>query len=106
MNLSRALIVHGKMQTTMSKAKALKGFFEPLVTSAKVGDVTSRRLIARKLVDRSLVKKLCDEIAPNLANRQGGYLRITRSGLRKGDNAEMAVVEIMDYTTKADVPSS
>jgi len=96
-NLSRALILNGRIKTTMTKAKALRGFFEPLVQSAKVGDVAARRRIAKVLVDRSVVKKLCDEIAPQLVDRHGGYLRVTRCQSRKGDNAEMAIVEIMDY---------
>jgi len=85
----------------MTKAKALRGFFEPLVESAKAGDVAARRRIAKDLVDRSVVKKLCDDIAPQIVDRQGGYLRVTRCQPRKGDNAEMAIVEIMDYEPAA-----
>lgn len=94
-NLSKSLILHRRITTTVTKAKALKGYFEPLLTFAKSGSVADRRRIAQDLVDRDLVKILCDEIAPAVKDRNGGYLRIVKIGARKGDNAPMALVEII-----------
>lgn len=94
-NLATSLIEHGRIETTETKAKRLRPVAERLVTFAKRGDLASRRRVIAQLTDKSAVHKLFTEIAPLVADRQGGYTRITKLGFRKGDNAPMCVIELV-----------
>lgn len=95
-NLSTELIRYGSIKTTLPKAKTLQPYFEKLVTKAKRGTVHDRRTVAKKISDRDAVFELFDIIVPDMdPERQGGYTRITKIGNRKGDNAPMAVIEIV-----------
>ncbi len=101
-NLTGQLIEHGRITTTETKARRVQPLAEKVITKAKRGDLHSRRLVLATLFDKKnsapedrLVKKLFDEVAPALADRQGGYTRITKIGPRKGDNAPMAIIEII-----------
>jgi len=95
-SLALNLIVRGKIKTTEPKAKELRPFIEKLVTSAKRGDMATRRLlISRLLGRRSEVKKLFEVIAPKYADRKGGYTRVLKLGARKSDGAKMAVIEFI-----------
>ncbi|MBK7819560.1 MAG: 50S ribosomal protein L17 [Tessaracoccus sp.] len=101
-NLTGQLIEHGRITTTETKARRVQPLAEKVITKAKRGDLHSRRLVFATLFDKKnsapedrLVKKLFDEVAPALADREGGYTRITKIGPRKGDNAPMAVIEII-----------
>ncbi len=95
-NMLASLVVHGRIQTTLAKAKALRPVAEKLVTRSREDSVHARRLVRRWLPNRDHVKKLFDEIAPRYADRPGGYLRITKLGPRRGDAAELAVIEFVD----------
>jgi large subunit ribosomal protein L17 len=90
--LSKQLVLHGEVETTLPKAKELKRFADKLVTDAKKKDLQHIRLIERELSDRELVKKLTDEIAPKFAEVEGGYTTVLRTGFRKGDGAPTAIV--------------
>jgi large subunit ribosomal protein L17 len=92
-----SLIQHERIVTTLAKAKALRPIAEKMVTQGKRDSVHARRLVARWVSDRTLIKKLFSEIAPRFADRPGGYLRITKIGPRLGDGAEEAVIEFVDY---------
>ncbi len=94
-NLATALFEHGRITTTETKAKRLRPLAERLVTIAKRGDLASRRRVLRVVRDKGVVHVLFTEIAPQMAERQGGYTRITKIGPRKGDNAPMAVIELV-----------
>lgn len=109
-SLSTALILHKKIRTTVAKAKEMRLYVEPLITSAKnanllQGDdaaitakrVHARRMVARFIKDNDALKILFTEIAPKVANRPGGYTRVIKLGTRKGDAAEMAVIELVDW---------
>lgn len=93
--LTEALIREGKIRTTEARAKALRPLAERMVTFAKRGDLHARRLVLRTVRDRELVHKLFAEIAPQFADREGGYTRIVKLGLRKGDAAPMAMIEFV-----------
>ena len=95
-NLATALFEHGRITTTEAKAKRLRPLAERLITFAKRGDLASRRRAMTVIRDKSVVHELFTEIAPTYDNRDGGYTRITKVGPRKGDNAPMALVELMD----------
>lgn len=95
-NQLASLVVHGRIQTTLAKAKALRPVAEKMITRGREDTVHARRLVRRWLPNRDHVKKLFDEIAPRYADRPGGYLRITKLGPRKGDAAELAVIEFVD----------
>ncbi len=95
-NMLASLVVHGRIRTTLAKAKALRPVAEKLVTRSREDSVHARRLVRRWLPNRDHVKKLFDEIAPRYADRPGGYLRITKLGPRRGDAAELAVIEFVD----------
>ena len=95
-NLATALFEHGRITTTEAKAKRLRPLAERLITKAKRGDIHARRQVLTVVRDKSVVHTLFTEIAPALANRNGGYTRITKIGPRKGDNAPMAVIEICE----------
>ncbi len=94
--LADALVIHGKIQTTLPKAKEIVPYVEKLITKAKIGDLHNRRQIISEISTLSAAHKLVDEIAPKLKNRTSGHLRIKTTGFRKGDNAEMAIVEFVD----------
>jgi large subunit ribosomal protein L17 len=90
-----ALLRHGRIKTTLTKAKSLQPFVEKLITTARGGDLHARRLIARDIHDRAVQRKLMDVIAPRYADRQGGYTRIYRLLNRRGDNAQEAYIELV-----------
>jgi large subunit ribosomal protein L17 len=95
-NLATALFEHGRITTTEAKAKRLRPLAERLITMAKRGDLHSRRRVLTVVRDKSVVHTLFTEIGPNFAGRPGGYTRITKIGPRKGDNAPMAVIELVE----------
>jgi len=94
-NLATALFTHGRIQTTETKAKRLRPLAERMVTFAKRGDLHARRRVMTVIRDKSAVHRLFTEIAPLVAEREGGYTRIVKVGFRKGDNAPMAVIELI-----------
>ena len=94
-NLAQSLFEHGRITTTETKAKRLRPYAERLVTFAKRGDLASRRRVLGIISDKGVVHKLFTEIGPGFAEREGGYTRITKTGFRKGDNAPMAVIELV-----------
>lgn len=94
-NLAAALFTHKSIQTTETKAKRLRPLAERLITFAKRGDLHSRRRVLAVISDKGVVHELFTEIAPLVAEREGGYTRITKTGFRKGDNAPMAVIELV-----------
>ena len=94
-NLAAALFTHKSIKTTETKAKRLRPLAERLITFAKRGDLHARRRVLAVIGDKSVVHKLFTEIAPQVADREGGYTRITKIGNRKGDNAPMAVIELV-----------
>src|SRR5919112_17674 len=100
-NLATALFEHGRITTTQAKAKALRPVAERLITFAKRGDIHARRQVLTVVRDKSVVHTLFAEIGPRFAQRPGGYTRITKVGPRKGDNAPMAVIELVEATTIA-----
>jgi len=93
--LASQLFEHKRIQTTETKAKRLQPVAERLVTFAKRGDLHSRRRVMRQILDKSVVHELFTEIAPQVENREGGYTRIIKTGFRKGDNAPLAVIELV-----------
>ncbi len=95
-NLATALFEHGRITTTEAKAKRLRPLAERLITFAKRGDLHARRRVLTVVRDKSVVHTLFTEIGPNYAGRHGGYTRITKIGPRKGDNAPMAVIELVE----------
>ena len=95
-NMSNSLIQHELIKTTVPKAKELRRVVEPLITLAKVDSVANRRLAFNRLRDRDMVTKLFNELGPRFATRPGGYTRILKMGFRVGDNAPMALVELVD----------
>jgi large subunit ribosomal protein L17 len=95
-NLATSLFKHGKIQTTETKAKRLRPLAERLVTFAKRGDLHSRRRVLTVVRDKDVVYELFDQIAPRFATREGGYTRIVKTGPRKGDNAPMAIIELVE----------
>ncbi len=96
-NLSIALIEHKRINTTLAKAKALRIHLEPLVTKSKTNSTHSRRVVFRYLQNKFAVQELFDVISAKIADRPGGYLRIIKTGFRKGDGAEMAMIEFVDF---------
>ena len=96
-NMAISLIKHKRITTTLAKAKALKKFVEPLITRSKNDTTTSRRVVFRYLQDKFAVTELFKEISTKVADRPGGYTRIIKLGIRKGDAAEMAFIELVDY---------
>ncbi len=95
-NLAVSLLRHEQVMTTLPKAKELRRVAEPLITMAKEPTLANRRLAFARLRDREIVGKLFDDLGPRFKARQGGYLRILKSGLRRGDTATMALVQLMD----------
>jgi large subunit ribosomal protein L17 len=100
-NLATALFEHGRITTTQAKAKALRPVAERLITFAKRGDIHARRQVLTVVRDKGVVHTLFAEIGPRFAERPGGYTRITKIGPRKGDNAPMAVIELVESKTIA-----
>jgi len=94
-NLATALFRHERIETTSAKAKELRPYAERLITLARKGDIHSRRLAGRKIQDRQVLGKLFDDIAPRFMERPGGYTRILKVGNRKGDAAEMSLIELV-----------
>ena len=94
-NLATQLFEHGRITTTEAKARTLRPLAERLITKAKKGDLHNRRVVLKTVRDKSVVHTLFTEIAPQMAERPGGYTRITKIGPRKGDNAPMAVIELV-----------
>lgn len=94
-NLATQLFEHGRITTTETKARRVQPFAEKLITKAKRGDLHARRLVLQSVTDKDVVAKLFEEIAPTLQGRDGGCTRITKIGIRKGDSAPMAVIEII-----------
>jgi large subunit ribosomal protein L17 len=98
-NMASSLILHKRITTTLAKAKALRGYVEPLLTKSKNDTTHSRRTVFSYLQDKDTVNVLFREIAEKIANRPGGYTRIVKLENRLGDNAEMAIIELVDYNT-------
>jgi len=101
-NLATALFQHGRITTTEAKARRLRPYAERLITKAKRGDLHNRREIMKLIRDKSVVHRLVEEIGPFYADRNGGYTRITKTMPRKGDNAKMAVIELIQQKTVTD----
>ncbi|MCH9817916.1 50S ribosomal protein L17 [Burkholderiaceae bacterium] len=95
-NMMNSLLTHETIKTTVPKAKELRRVVEPMITLAKIATVANRRLAFNRLRDRDVVVKLFNELGPRFANRPGGYTRILKMGFRVGDNAPMALVELVD----------
>ncbi|MFD3435986.1 MULTISPECIES: 50S ribosomal protein L17 [unclassified Streptomyces] len=95
-NLAKQLFEHGRITTTEAKARRLRPVAERLITKAKKGDIHNRRLVLQTITDKGIVHTLFTEIAPRYSERPGGYTRITKIGGRRGDNAPMAVIELVE----------
>jgi len=100
-NMTNSLLRHERISTTLPKAKELRRVIEPMITLGKKPSLANRRLAFDRLRDREMVSKLFDEIGPRFAKRNGGYLRILKSGFRKGDNAPMALVTLTERAEAA-----
>ena len=96
-NMASSLIIHKRISTTLAKAKALRKYVEPLLTRAKTDTTHSRRMAFRYLQSKDSIKELFDEVAQKIATRPGGYTRILKTVFRYGDNAEMCIIELVDY---------
>jgi large subunit ribosomal protein L17 len=103
-NLTSALIEHGRIKTTVAKAKEVRPVAEQMITLGRRGGVPARRQALRFLRSQDVVHKLFSEVGPRFADREGGYLRIIRIGRRLGDAAEMAYLELVDFTPEAAAP--
>jgi len=96
-NMASSLIMHKRITTTLAKAKALRGYVEPLITKAKNDTTHSRRMVFKQLTDKYAVTELFREVSAKVGDRPGGYTRIIKLENRLGDNAEMAMIELVDY---------
>ncbi len=96
-NMASSLIQHKRIATTLAKAKALQVYVEPLLTKSKEDTTHSRRTVFSHLQNKEMVTELFQNVAVKIANRPGGYTRILRTGFRLGDNAEMCIIELVDY---------
>ena len=96
-NMATSLILHKRIRTTLAKAKALRGYVEPLITRSKDDTTHSRRVVFRYLQDKYAVTELFREVSTRVMERPGGYTRIIKLGTRQGDNAEMCLIELVDY---------
>ena len=101
-NMTNSLLRHERITTTLPKAKELRRVVEPMITLGKKPSLANRRLAFDRLRDREIVTKLFDELGPRFAKRNGGYLRILKSGFRKGDNAPMALVMLTELAQAAE----
>ncbi len=95
-NMATSLFRHERIETTEAKAKELRPFAERLITLARRGDLHARRLAGRNIADREVLGKLFDDLGPRFAERPGGYTRILKLGSRRGDGADMALIELVD----------
>lgn len=100
-NMSCSLIQHKRITTTLAKAKALRSYVEPLITKSKDDSTHTRRIVFSYLKDKTAVAELFRTIAPKIADRPGGYLRILHVGFRQGDGSEMALIEFVDFNEAA-----
>ena len=100
-NMAGSLVDNGRIQTTVDRAKALRNFIEPVITLGKAGDLASRRLAFRKIPNKSIVHKIFEEIAPRFKERPGGYTRIIKTSVRRGDNAQLAIIEFVEGADSA-----
>lgn len=98
-NLASSLIIHKRINTTLAKAKELRKYLEPMITKSKTDSTHSRRVVFSELENKEAVAELFRDVAAKVSNRPGGYLRIIKLGNRQGDNAEMAMIELVDYNT-------
>lgn len=105
-NLAKSLIVHKRISTTLAKAKALRVFVEPIITSAKANDQHAHREAFRMLQDKMVVKELFAGVVPVVGDRPGGYVRVIRTGTRLGDNAETALIELVDFNESYNLKES
>lgn len=105
-NMANSLLRHEVIRTTLPKAKELRRIAEPLITLGKKPSLANRRLAFARLRDREMVVKLFDELGPRFQNRNGGYLRILKCGFRAGDNAPMAIVELLDRPQQDDTQAA
>ncbi|MBN1959542.1 MAG: 50S ribosomal protein L17 [Deltaproteobacteria bacterium] len=105
-NLAMALFRHERIETTEVKAKALRSYAEKLITLGKRGDLHARRLAARNVHDHEILQKLFSEIGPRFKERQGGYTRVLKTGTRRGDAADLAFIELVDFAGKKETTSS
>lgn len=96
-NMACSLIIHKRISTTLAKAKELRKYVEPLITRSKEDTTHSRRMVFSYLKNKQAVTELYREISPKIATRPGGYTRILKTGFRQGDNAEMCIIELVDY---------
>jgi len=96
-NMASSLIMHKRISTTIAKARALRGYVEPLITRAKIDSTHSRRVVFSYLQDKEAVTELFREVSVKVADRPGGYVRILKTGFRLGDNADMCIIELVDY---------
>ncbi|WP_424963394.1 50S ribosomal protein L17 [Ekhidna sp.] len=96
-NMASSLIMHKRINTTVAKAKALRKYIEPILTKSKTDDTNSRRVVFSYLQDKESVSELFNNVAGKIANRPGGYTRIIKTGARLGDNAEMCMMELVDF---------
>ena len=100
-NMATSLILHKRIQTTVAKAKALKMYVEPLITKAKEDTTHSRRVVFSYLKNKEAVTELFRTVAPKIADRPGGYTRVLKTGFRRGDGADMALIELVDFNEAA-----
>src|ERR687898_1388513 len=105
-NMTVSLLRHEEITTTLPKAKELRRVVEPMITLGKRPSLANRRLAFDRLRDRGIVEKLFDDLGPRYAKRNGGYLRILKTGFRKGDNAPLALVMLMDRPEEAPEPKA
>jgi large subunit ribosomal protein L17 len=96
-NMASSLILHKRITTTTAKARALRSYVEPLITKSKEDSTHSRRIVFTQLENKDAVSELFREVAPKIANRQGGYTRILKLGNRPGDAAEICIIELVDF---------
>ncbi|SER60717.1 large subunit ribosomal protein L17 [Nitrosomonas sp. Nm51] len=101
-NMTNSLLRHEVIKTTLPKAKELRSYAEPMITLGKISNFSNKRKAFNKLRDREIVTKLFSELGPRYAQRPGGYIRILKYGFRKGDNAPMALVELVDRPVSID----
>ena len=97
MNMTNSLILHKRINTTLAKARALRIFAEPILTRSKDNTTHSRRMVFADLQSKEVINELFDNVAPKIADRPGGYCRIIKTGFRKGDGAEIAMIELVDF---------
>jgi large subunit ribosomal protein L17 len=97
-SLATALLKHKKIKTTIAKAKELRSYVEPMITRAKIDSVHNRRIISDDIKDRVVLKELFGDVVAKVGDRPGGYTRIVRLGQRKGDAAEIAIIELVDFS--------